>query len=262
MLCGIAKPRVLFYNQDMQYGRFATIYDALMDSVDYEAWADYVVSLLPKGTESVVECACGTGSVTQRLARSVNELTATDISDEMLSVAAEKCREAGIGCRRVRFAQMDMRHIALHRPVDAVVCCCDGVNYLTSRADAEAFFNSAYSCLKPNGTLLFDVSSRHKLQNILGDNTFTRTEDDVCYIWQNCYDAQTKLIEMQLTFFQKQGALYERFDETHIQRAHSVRELTSWLEKSGFTVTAMDCFTLNAPNDTSERIQFTARKQI
>ena len=157
---------------------------------------------------------------------------------------------------------MDMRTLASHRAVDCVVCCCDGVNYLTSREDVKRFFSSAYSVLKPGGLLLFDVSSRYKLQNILGQNCFAENDRDIPYMWQNTYDEESKLLRMELSFFVKKGDMYARFDETHIQRAHSNREIESWLTACGFEAKAYDCFTKEAPAACSERIQFTARRPI
>lgn len=243
----------------MQYGRFACVYDRLMSGVDYSGWAGYVSGFLPERA-SVIECACGTGQITLRLASAGHTVLATDSSEDMLRVASEKLRLAGAVSSRVRFAQMDMRRLCAHKPADAVVCCCDGVNYLLSREDCKKFFNSAYAALRPNGLLLFDVSSRYKLSSVLGQNCFADSDDVSPYMWQNTYDSETKLIKMELTFFVKNGGMYERFDETHIQRAHSVRELRSWLEECGFEAKEYECFTENEPSDNTERIQFAARK--
>ena len=65
---------------------------------------------------------------------------------------------------------------------------------------------------------------------------------------------------MFLTFFVKDGDKYSRFEERHIQRAHSVSELTSLLKKAGFeTVDTYDELTFNPPKKDSERIVFVCR---
>ena len=243
----------------MQYGKFALIYDRLMSDVDYDAWAAYVCGFMPQGC-SVFECACGTGEITRRVASAGHIVTATDISEDMLGVASEKLRRMGAVSHNVRFARMDMRAITSHKPVDCVLCCCDGVNYLLSRDDVKRFFKAAYDILKPDGMLLFDVSSGYKLKNLIGNSCFADRSDDAPYMWQNTYDEQSNLIEMELSFFVKCGELYARFDEKHIQRAHSLNELTTWLEQCGFEVKAFEFGTDNAPDDETERIQFTARK--
>lgn len=244
----------------MQYKEFADVYDTLMAGIDREAWADYIARALPENA-AVLECACGTGEISLRLSRRGFSVTAADSSPEMLRVAQEKQRLAGLALSRIRFIQMDMRKLELPKKADAVVACCDGVNYLTSREDVKKFFASAHAVLKPGGKLLFDVSSRYKLENVLGNNSFIENGRDVAYLWQNEYDKETKLIRMELSFFKREGELYRRFDETHIQRAHSVRELGSWLEQEGFDWEAKAFMKDEPPAENEERIQFIALKR-
>ncbi len=243
----------------MQYGDFAKLYDTLMSDVDYDGWASYIEGFIPEDA-SVLECACGTGEITLRLAKAGHSIVATDVSEDMLRVASEKLRLSGAAAKRVHFARMDMRETAVHKPVDCVVCCCDGVNYLLSREDVKRFFMSASSALRSGGLLLFDISSRYKLKELLGQNCFADNDADHPYIWQNTYDAQSKLLRMELAFFIKQGELYSRIDEAHIQRAHSVKEISSWLEECGYEYDIYKCFGTETPDDTTERIQFVARK--
>ena len=154
-----------------------------------------------------------------------------------------------------------MRKLALHRPQDAIICACDGVNYLDSLKAAEEFFEAANAALKVGGLLLFDISSQYKLENILGCNTFAEDEQGEAYIWKNNYDPKSRLIEMNLTFFERQGELYRRFTERHIQRAHGVDELLSALNRAGFDAEAYDFETMDPVKPDSERVQFSGRKR-
>ena len=245
----------------MQYGDFAALYDALMKDVDYGAWSEYVQTLISAHTSGniIAECACGTGSLTIPLARAGYSVTGIDISGEMLRVAAEKARNAGLF---IPLVQMDMKNLTLHKPVDAVVCACDGVNYLTSENDLSLFFGRAYASLKSGGVLLFDISSEYKLSHILGINTFF-SDDALCtYTWRNMYDEKSRLLEMNLTFFTPcGGGRYTRFDERHIQAAHSVEKIKTALEAAGFCdISAYEHMTKKPPSDTTERIQFAAKK--
>lgn len=241
------------------YGRFAAVYDKLMADVDRPQWARYVLSLLPERKLALVDAACGTGALAIPLALAGHTVTCVDISDDMLRVASEKARLAGLN---MPFVRQDMRRLSLPRRVDAVVSACDGVNYLLSAADAEAFFRAAFDSLKPGGVLLFDVSTRYKLSSVLGDNTFASDEGEAAYIWRNEYDEETKLIRMELTFFEmKANGLYSRFTEEHVQRAHSRTELRHALGRAGFQdIAAYAAFTRDEPGNDCERIQFCARK--
>ncbi|MDD3919562.1 MAG: class I SAM-dependent methyltransferase [Eubacteriales bacterium] len=244
----------------MQYGRFATVYDRLMADVPYDAWAVYLHGLIQKhapNAKTVLDCACGTGEITLRLCRMGYAVTGLDLSDTMLYEAQQKCLRAG---KRIPFVQQDMRRIMLHKPVDVIVCACDGANYLTSLQDVSAFLQAAFAALKPGGLLLFDVSSAYKLSHVLGCNTFAEEEDGCAYLWKNYFDEENALLEMRLTFFEKQeNGQYERFSERHVQRAHTTGELLKALENAGFIKTAAyGAFTECAPEENTQRIQMIA----
>ncbi|MEF2800208.1 MAG: class I SAM-dependent methyltransferase [Christensenellales bacterium] len=240
------------------YGDFAGMYDPLMKDVDYDSWAEYLLRFLGAEKLRVTDCACGTGEITLRLARAGHIMTGVDISGDMLRIASEKARGAAL---KIPFVEQDMRKLALHRSQDAIVCACDGVNYLDSLKAAEEFFEAANAALKVGGLLLFDISSRYKLENILGCNTFAEDEQGGAYIWKNNYDPKSRLIEMNLTFFERQGELYRRFTERHIQRAHGTDELLKALNRAGFDAEAYDFETMDSVKPDSERVQFSGRKR-
>ena len=242
----------------LMYGDFAGMYDPLMKDVDYDSWAEYLLRFLGDEKLRVTDCACGTGEITLRLARAGHIMTGVDISGDMLRIASEKARRAAL---KIPFVEQDMRKLALHRPQDAIICACDGVNYLDSLKAAEEFFEAANAALKVGGLLLFDISSQYKLENILGCNTFAEDEQGGAYIWKNNYDPKSRLIEMNLTFFERQGELYRRFTERHIQRAHGVDELLSTLNRAGFDAEAYDFETTDPVKPDSERVQFSGRKR-
>ena len=244
-----------------QYTAFAQVYDRMMHDVDRDAWIAYLDGFLKESdAHDIMDCACGTGANAIRLYRLGYHVTGNDASPEMLMEARNNAFRNG--AKGIIFICEDMRKLKIHKQIDAIVCVCDGVNYLTSLSDVRSFFAHAYACLKPGGVLLFDVSSRYKFRKVLGTNTFTEETKDYAYIWKNNYDAASKLCEMTLTVFQKQGELYDRFTETHLQRAHSEDELTKALLTSGFeTVQTYDAFTRDPVLPASERIQFVAKKE-
>ncbi len=248
---------------NMQYSDFASIYDRLMDDFDYAAWAGHYLELIQKmgGTpRQVGECGCGTGSLSVELVRRGVRLTAGDLSEEMLRLAGEKARKNGL---MIPFVRQDMRRLSYHRPMDAIIAACDAVNYLLSVADLDAFFGAAHQNLKPGGVLAFDISSPYKLMELTGDGFFGEEREDVAYLWQNRADREKRLITMDLSFFvQERGDLYRKFRETHVQRAHTRREIIEALERAGFE----DCavfgeFGFDPPEEKALRLHFAARKK-
>lgn len=79
---------------DMFWSRIAGIYDLIENVYNGKAnrrTTDYVASLMDS-EDNVLECACGTGMFSVKIAPRVKELTATDFSDGMLKRTRKKCR--------------------------------------------------------------------------------------------------------------------------------------------------------------------------
>ncbi|MEG1559882.1 MAG: class I SAM-dependent methyltransferase [Clostridia bacterium] len=246
----------------MAYEALADIYDANMRDVNYTKWVDYIADLLDerginRGAH-VIDCGCGTGTGTVLLKKHGFDVCGADKSPQMLNIAAENARNAG---QRIQFLNMDMRKLTLHRPVSAVISMCDGVNYLADITSLNEFFCAAHSSLIDGGVLAFDVSSKYKLEHILGDNTFTEVNDNDAYIWENQYDTASRLLTLDITVFIKKGNMFEKRAETQIQRAHDVGEIVFALENNGFiNIKVFEAFSKILYSETNERIQFIAQR--
>lgn len=246
------------------YGEFSNVYDRLMDDVDYDAWFAYYMALFARAgitaPRRAADICCGTGQFAVRLAERGIQTTGVDFSTDMLAAAQQNARARGV---RANFIRMDAARLALHRPVDIMLCACDGVNYLSTPAAAQAFFVRAYEHLVPGGALAFDVSTPYKLEHVLGGRAFGEDRGDVCYLWQNDYHEQSRLCRMELTIFTREAdGRYAKSTEHHLQRAHDAQELTLWLSKAGFTgIELFSGQSLEPPAPKDERIHIIARKQ-
>jgi SAM-dependent methyltransferase len=138
------------------YESFAAFYDAVQGT--RAAHADYVAQLVERyrpGAGSVLELACGTGSVLARL-RDRYEVTGVDLSPEMLAIARQKLPE-------VDLVEADMSRARLGRHFDAVLCVYDSINHLLSFRRWEATFATARVHLRPGGVFVFDVNTPARL---------------------------------------------------------------------------------------------------
>ena len=217
------------------YEGFAALYDKLMDDVDYDAWAEYYLRLIETAgvaPKSLCDCACGTGAMSVRFAARGLRVTGVDLSAEMLEQAQAKARSFGV---KAMFVRQDMCALQLPRPVDALVCACDGVNYLLDDGRLTAFFGRASESIRPGGALAFDISSAWKLKNTLGNGFFGEDRGEVAYLWSNRFDEQAQTVTMDLTFFVKEpDGRYGRIDEVHVQKAHDPGHLAALLRQCGF----------------------------
>ncbi|MGC4375960.1 methyltransferase domain-containing protein [Fictibacillus sp. Mic-4] len=243
----------------MSYQQFAYYYDRLMQDAPYEKWIDFLERTADCKAARILDIGCGTGAVSIRLAEKGFDVTAVDLSEDMLAMAREKAENQKLN---VRFFHQDMRELDGLGVHDIAVIFCDSLNYLLSEEDVYQTFQSIYNHLHMDGKLLFDVHSLYKIHHIFSGNTFGSNEEHLSYIWQ-CFDGELPdSIEHELSFFvQKDGAYYERFDEIHIQRTFSIETYEHLLQKAGFVVERVTADFLETPPDhQSERLFFVAKK--
>jgi hypothetical protein len=139
------------------------------------------------------------------------------------------------------------------------------------------------------------MNTVYKYKYILADNTIAENREDCSFIWENYYDELNMLNEYDVTIFVKledeldteesenqQSVdfnqddlddyqelnqnrtvnLFERFQETHYQKAYSLDTVIRLLEEAGMEfVTVYDALTHNPPTDKSERVYFIARER-
>ncbi|MBO3445368.1 class I SAM-dependent methyltransferase [Clostridium sp. CCUG 7971] len=246
-----------------QYKNFAFVYDELMNEVDYDGWVKYIEDIIKSENvkvQNILELACGTGNMTIPLTKKNYDIAAIDISEEMLSVAREKAEKEGV---ELVLLQQDLAELDFDIPnLDCILCACDGFNYITYDDDLEHVFKKSYELLKKDGLLIFDVSSFYKLSTILGNNMYGENREDIAYMWQNYFDEEENLVEMELSFFIKgEDGKFERFEEVHQQRAYTEDEIIDLLKEAGFEhIKTYADFTFESPSGEDERIFFVCKK--
>nr|WP_296033560.1 class I SAM-dependent methyltransferase [uncultured Dorea sp.] len=244
------------------YTSFAEVYDTFMDNVPYEEWADYLEERLKEyGVKDglVLELGCGTGSMTELLAEKGYDMIGVDNSEDMLEIAMEKRIESG---HDILYLLQNMQEFELYGTVKAVVSVCDSVNYITEKAELEEVFRLVNNYLDPQGIFIFDFNTEYKYREILGNQVIAEDREECSFIWENYYDHTSMINEYELTLFvQEEDDLYRKYQESHFQKAYTLRDIRSMIEASGLKfVTAYDAYTQKAPMHNSERITVIARE--
>lgn len=250
------------------YTSFAQVYDLFMDNIPYREWCCYLTSLLREYGISdglVLDLGCGTGNVTQILAKEGYEMIGVDNAEEMLSIAMEKKQETGLD---ILYLLQDMRSLELYGTVRAAVSICDSLNYLLEYSDLVQVLRLVNLYLDPGGIFIFDINTLYKYTEILGESTIAENREEGSFIWENSFDPESRLNEYMLTLFLPDGLergeepRYRRYQEIHIQRAFSLDEVRQAVLESGMELLACyDAFTREAPKSDSERIYFIAREK-
>jgi SAM-dependent methyltransferase len=113
---------------------------------------------------SVLDLACGAGSVTARLAEVVPEVIGLDISDAMLTQARARCS----AFPTVRFAQGDFRGFHLEQRFEAIVCASNSLNYVRDIGELGKVFKCVAAHLQPRGLFVFDTVTEMGMQALSG----------------------------------------------------------------------------------------------
>lgn len=247
------------------YDFLAGCYDALTYDVNYAAWADYIEKHFRKNHlpgNTVLDLACGTGSLTKELALRGYEMIGADRSPEMLAEAAEKNR--GISPVEPIFLCQSMEKLDLYGTIDACVCCLDSVNYVTDPKKLARAFQRVRLFLTPGGLFLFDINSPEKLEGLDGQVFLDETEDTYC-VWRAEFSKRSRICSYFMDIFRlnESTGQWDRGEELHRERAYTAAELTAMLEEAGFAdIRTFGELKMRPPRPEEPRIFFTARKEI
>lgn len=243
------------------YNALAGAYDALTEDVQYEKRADYLEKLLHRSripVHTVLDLACGTGTMTWILTGRGYEMIGVDGSEEMLAEAQMKAGSVE-GIAPI-FLHQSMPKLDLYGTVDAAICCLDSLNYLTDPRDVQRTFARLHLFIAPGGLLVFDINTVEKLAALDGQVFLDETEDTYC-VWRTEYRRGLCSYYMDLFRLQSDGS-WERDFELHRERGYTVEELTAWLNAAGFgDIRTYGDGKLRAPKDGEQRIYFTAVRE-
>lgn len=240
------------------YSGFARFYDGLQAEVDYGGLAAYYCGLLRENGVAdgiLLDLACGTGSLAVELSRRGYDVIAADASPEMLGTALEKPHEG------IQYLCQDMEELDLFGTIDACVCALDSVNHLEGESAVQRAFDRVGLFMRPGGLFAFDVNTRKKHRDILGDNTFVYDTGKAYCVWQNFFNQEDFSVDILLDFFEEENGLYRRYTEEFTEYAYPLSDLCAVLARAGFSlVGCYEGFTDKEGGEASERVVFLARK--
>ena len=242
------------------YENLAVSYDRLTNDVDSEATVAFYNEILKREgltPRTAVDLACGTGSVALRLARKGLQVTAVDMSWEMLMVAQQKAVEANVA---PQFACQKLQELHLPRAVDLAVCALDSIDYILNPDDCEKAIARVYKALNPGGCFIFDVNTPEKLRAMDGQ-VFLDEDEDVYCVWRGEFDQETNICSYGMDLFQRHGETWHRSFEEHREYAYSAQQLVDYLRRAGLTaIRVYGDRTFAPPAEGEQRIYIKARK--
>lgn len=216
------------------YGPLASWYDGFTRDVPYERFADfYEQALYREGKDhlTLLDLCCGTGTLTLLLARRGHTLIGVDQSPEMLALAAAKAAAAECPVQPMFLCQA-AAELDLFGTVEGACCSLDGMNYLPPE-ELPALFHRLHLFLEPGAKFVFDLQSPERLRSLDG-GTFVDEGEDVLCLWRGEFDEEENALFYGMDIFRREGKLWRREEEEHIEYAHAPEALMALMEQNGF----------------------------
>ena len=243
------------------YVPLAPLYDELTRDVPYEEFADFYEKLFGicgVSPETVLDLACGTGTLTCMMAERGYEMIGVDMSPEMLAEASEKA-DGLTDCVRPMFLCQSMEELDLYGTVSAAVCSLDGINYVEPELLPEVF-RRLHLFVEPGGIVIFDINTPEKLRAQDGEVYIDETDDVFC-VWRAQLDEDENACIYGMDMFTADGDSWIRSQEEHVEYIYTTDFLTECLENAGFgEVKIYGELRTDAPEPGEQRVFFTARR--
>lgn len=226
--------------QHPPFTALAAVYDTMMEDVEYDHWAEFILSYArdSAGLEQgrALDLACGTGGLTRELLAAGWDVTGLDGSAEMLDMARERL-PAG-----TPLLQGDLRTFDLGaKRFDLVTCVFDSLNNLLSAEELGQALARAAAHLRTGGLLACDLNTRLGVRELWEGDVMegvapAQDGSEVHYHWSHAYDAAAELGVVQaLCRVVRDGGEVEEFIEIHRERGYDPEEVAPLLEAAGFT---------------------------
>lgn len=214
--------------------------------------------------QRALDLACGTGGATLVFAAAGISVTGVDRSPAMLRIARRRAQDAGLV---VTFVAADMRHLENVEPVcvgcfELVTCFGDAINYLTDDDDLHRVFGGIRRALSPGGYAVFDMNTGAAFAR-WNECDLVIFEDDDCLVYNRlAYYPATRLGVGRIVWFVRgDNALWQRGEETHVERAWSDVEIRQALAAADLELVARLAVNgrILADHDLPERVITVAR---
>lgn len=136
----------------LYHNKFTWLYDYFQKGVKGDA--RFYLSYFKNFKGKILEIGAGTGRITIPLAKREVNITALDISPQMLKALKVKAKKENI---KIKTICADMRSFKLREKFDAVIITYRTFQHMYSVDDQIKALKNIKKHLKPNGLLIFDV---------------------------------------------------------------------------------------------------------
>jgi SAM-dependent methyltransferase len=190
-----------------------------------------LVRARPEGTW-VLDLACGTGVLAEKLTAAGCPVVGVDGSSEMLAVARRRCRDRG---DRVRFVRADLARFRVREPCALACASGDVFNHVLSLRGLRSIFRRVLENLEPGGLLVFESLNRFCFEQYWSDRTYLMESDGGDLVMECDWHPRRRVGTVRMVGYVRDGrGRFERFETELVERLWSDRELRGALAAAGF----------------------------
>ena len=261
------------------YGTVADFYSGEIPEKYYDRAADFCERQILKNVKNipeacrgekmiVLDCGCGTGILTRKMALKGFDMIGLDNSGEMLEKAREEALKSPyehLYSENIMWIRQDMTRMDLFGTVSCIISATDTVNHIITDRSMKRFAEKCFNFLDPGGLLIFDILTEEYFEKVINGNVFCHEDEDVTLIWQGRYNKKSRICTYDLTQYtpspEKEGLWEKKYDLIR-EKAYSKEEITAILQKAGFEdIRTYSGYSGRKDKESDTRICFTARRR-
>ena len=245
-----------FYREDNvpPYTHLAVAYDDVMNHVNYEKWADFIITLFIKfGSDiyRIIDGGCGTGSLLKVFVRRGMQVAGFDRSFEMVRLARRKVQ--------VPLWVDDLRTFSLNAKWDAILFLYDTIQYLTIEEIQKLLYH-VREALRPGGLFIFDAVTEYHVLKYWANYTEKMESHGLEILRKSWYVKNKRSQHTEFKIFDNDHKNIRC--EYHVQYIYPFETYIKVSGESGFKfVGQFQDFTLNPGNEKSDRIHFVYKRE-
>lgn len=226
------------------FREYAQYYDLLYQDKDYASEARFVAGLVGRFVEKpaqhtdILDLACGTGRHAIELARMEYFVEGSDLSSDMVTVARERAKQAGLP---IRFHNESFQNCnRIDKKYDAVIAMFSAIDYLTDYVDFARTLENIQGLLREGGVFVFDCWNGNAVIKDYSPVRVKRIKDGergLLRITNTTLDPISQIATLNFDFILlSSGSIVREFSEVHRIRYYFPQELKDLLTASGYEV--------------------------
>ena len=235
------------------YDIFGKFYDPVMgDRAKATAQLRGFIRKAHPRAKSVLELACGTGSILKHLSKHY-DVWGLDRSRQMLAIARKKVPHA-------RLSRQNMVKFQLRERFDVICCVFDSINHIPAFADWKRLFANVHHHLLAGGVFIFDINSQKKLNRHMAEPAWVHRFGNNFLIMKVTGTKRTRSSNWNIKIFERTGRNRYLLHEENIQEvSFPVPKIVRALKVNFPSVQIIDT-DRKQPSPESERLYFVCKK--